>query len=147
MAEEIPIPSKTEAQSAQAASDSGTAGQSVSLNLSHAVSLCAVGLLVCFFLPWIDFLLGKPSGLDFTKQGGKFQLLWAIPIFCAFTVLAGITKSSQRVVAQLTGALPFFVLVVGLKEEGGDLLRVLGIGGYGSLALGLLLLILPRRLK
>ena len=83
-------------------------------NLSHVVSICAGGLLISFFLPWITFLFGKPSGLDFAKEGGKFLFLWSIPIFSALTIFAGVTKQSQKIIAQLTGALPFAVLGFGL---------------------------------
>jgi hypothetical protein len=144
MAEEIPTQPKADTQ---AAAVSGNENQSVSLNLSHAVNFCAAGLLVCFFLPWIDFFLGKPSGLDLAKEGGKLQILWGIPIFCVLTIFAGLTKRSQKTVAQMTGALPFIVLGVGINDQGKDLMHVLGIGAYAGLTLGLLMFILPRRLK
>jgi hypothetical protein len=121
--------------------------QSVSLSLSHAISLCAAGLLVCFFLPWVNLLLVKPSGRDLASEGGKLLLLWSIPIFSAITILAGIAKQSQKTVAQLTGALPFIFLGLGLYDEGKDLMQGLELGAYISLGLGLVLFILPRRLK
>ena len=49
-------------------------GQSVSLNTSQLVSVCAVGLIICFFLPWISFFFfGKPSGFDLAKEGAKAE--------------------------------------------------------------------------
>lgn len=121
---------------------------SVSLNLSHAINLCAAGLLICFFLPWINFFGLTPSGFDFAKhEKGKALLLWAIPIFSALTIFANITKRSPKIVAQLTGALPFAVLAYGLYQEGKDVMRVLSTGAYIGLALGLVLFTLPRRLK
>ncbi len=124
-----------------------TETQSVSLNKSHLVTFCAAGLLVCFFLPWINLLFCKPTGLDFAKDGGKGLLLWAIPIFSALTIVAGVTKRSQKHVAQFAGLLPFFALGFGLYNSGTDLMHILEVGAYGSLALGLLLIILPRGLK
>lgn len=122
--------------------------QTVSLNKSQLASICAAGLFICFFLPWVNFLLGKPSGLDFAKEGGKYILLWAIPIFSAVTVFAGITKNpNQKAVAQLTGALPFFVLGAALYDGGKDILRMLEIGAYAGLAIGLVLFLVARRLK
>ena len=147
MADQITIKPSPESESSEPPTGSGNENQSVSLNLSQAVSLCAVGLLICFFLPWISFFLGKPSGLDFAKEGGRWLLLWSIPIFCVLTIFAGITKRSQKIVAQFTGALPFFVLGFGLYHEGKDLLRVLEIGAYAGLALGLVLFFVARRLK
>jgi small-conductance mechanosensitive channel len=129
--------------------------QSVSLNTSQILSACAVGLIICFFLPWISFLfLGKPSGFDLAKEGAKAEgkafalvFLWAIPFCSIVTVLAGMVKQSQKNIAQFTGALPFAALAVALYFNGSDLLKVLEFGAYISLVLGLVLFILPRRLK
>jgi hypothetical protein len=121
---------------------------SVSFNMSQAVNICAAGLLICFFLPWIDVFLGKPSGFDFAKhEGGRALLFWSIPIFCGLTILANITKRSPKIVAQLTGTLPFAVLTYGLYHVGKDLMQLLEVGAYAGLALGLLLFILARQLK
>ncbi len=121
--------------------------QAVSLNRSHLVNICAIGLLICFFIPWINFFGLRPSGLDFAKQGGKGLLLWSIPIFCAITVFATVTKRSSKIISQLTGSLPFFVLAYGLHRESKDIIQVLGAGAWIGLVLGLALFILPRRLK
>ncbi len=121
--------------------------QSTSLNVSQAVNVCAAGLLGCFFLPWINFFLGKPSGLDFAKEGGKFLLFWAIPIFCVLTIIAGITKQSQKIIARTTGELPFLILGYGLYQMGKDVLQIIEIGGWACLALGLVLFLLSWRLK
>jgi hypothetical protein len=125
----------------------GNENQSVSINTSQLVGLCAAGLAVCFFLPWIQILFGKPSGFDFAKQGEEYLLLWSIPILSAITVIAGMAKLSQKVVAQMTGAVPFIVLGIGLYHIGKDLLKVLEIGAYAGLALGLVMFIIARRLK
>ncbi len=117
------------------------------LNLSQAVNICATGLGICFLLPWINFLGLNLSGFDFAKQGGKGLLLWSIPIFCAITIFATMTKRNAKIIGQLTGALPFFVLAYGLYQEGKDLMQVLGMGAWIGLVLGLVLFILPRRLK
>lgn len=74
-------------------------------------------------------------------------MLWSIPAFSAITVFAGMAKSSQKGVAQLAGALPFFALAYGLYNVGQDLMKIVAIGGYLSLGLGLALFILARRIK
>lgn len=116
----------------------------VSLNLSQIVSLCAAGLLVSFFLPWINFLGLKLSGFELGKSGDKGLLLWLIPVLGALVIFAGITRRSQKMVAQLVGVLPFFVLGYGIYREGKDLLQVLGMGAYIALLLGAVLFVLPR---
>src|SRR5258708_30416224 len=115
--------------------------------MSHAISFCAAGLFICFFLPWIRVFIVRPSGLDFAKEGGKCLLLWAIPIFSALTLLTAITKGNQKTLAQFTGVLPFVALGFALYHNGKDILQALEFGGYVSLALGLVLFILPRRIK
>jgi hypothetical protein len=121
--------------------------QGVRLTRSHLVSFCAAGLFICFFLPWISFWLGKPSGYDFAKGGGNAPLLWAIPILSAVTVFAGLAKKGAKLMGYITGVMPFVVLGYSLYHEGSDLLRALAIGAYLGLTLGLVLIILPFRMK
>jgi hypothetical protein len=147
MPEEITSAPKTEPTTKTLPTGSGDENQSVSLNLSHVVGFCALALLGCFFLPWLQILFARPSGFNFAQEGGKYLLLWSIPVFCVLTFFAGITKTSQRAAAQFTGMLPFCFLGVGLYSEGADLMKVLTIGAYASLVLGLLLILLPTRLK
>jgi hypothetical protein len=145
---------ETKPTNSTAESKSG-GGQSVTLNSRHLISFCAVGLIICFFLPWISFLFwGKPSGFDLAKAGSKAEgnavalvFLWAIPFCSLVTVLAGMAKQSQKNIAQFTGALPFAALSVALYFHGSNLMKALEFGAYVSLVLGLVLFILPRRLK
>lgn len=121
--------------------------QSVSMNTAQLVGLCATGLLICFFLPWVQILFGKPSGFDLARQGDHFYLFWALPFFCVVTTIAGFTKNPVKIIAQITGCLPFGILIWGLSQVGSELLKALEAGAYGSLALGVALLVLPRNIK
>lgn len=125
---------------------SETTPPSVTLSQQQIIMLCAVGLLVCFFLPWIKFMV-PISGFDMAKEGDRHLLFWLIPVFSGLTLFAVFTKRSPKIIAQLTGALPFVALVYGYTNIGKDLLQMLTFGGYLSLILGLALFILPRRLK
>ena len=69
-------------------------------------SLCALGLGMSFFLPWAHFFGAQPSGFDLQKLGDEQRLLWFIPIFCAITIVAGVTKRNQSIAGQLTSVLP-----------------------------------------
>lgn len=110
--------------------------------------LLSAGLFVCFFLPWMRiFIFGKPSGFDSAKEGGAYSLLWALPIFSAITIIAGLAKSGQQLAGVITGVLPFIVLGVGLYHIGPDLFSVLEIGAWAGLALGLATIIAASRLK
>jgi hypothetical protein len=142
MPDEITVTPKSE--SAPAAE---TAKQTVSLGRAQLVNLCAAGLGVSFFLPWASIFGGNISGFDLQKAGGEQRLLWAIPIFCAITIFAGVTKRSQQIIAQLTGVLPYVVGVYWYIRLKDDFFHVLTFGAYLSLIFGAALLILPRSQK
>lgn len=127
--------------------NSGPENQPVSLNRAQLVNLCALGLGVSFFLPWVQFFGANLSGFDLQKAGDEQRLLWIIPVFCAITIFAGITKRSQQIAGQLTGVLPFCVGGYWYSKLGSDLFHILTYGAFLSLAFGVALLILPRKSK
>jgi hypothetical protein len=143
------MPEDTITETASKSSDTPTsnAGQSVSLNASHVLGFCAIGLGICFFLPWFNIIFAKPSGFDFAKEGGVYLLLWLLPFFCILTVFAGVTNTSQQNAAVFTGIMPFVILGIGCFNFGADLLKALEFGGYAGLGLGLALIVLGASLK
>ena len=143
MADEITIKPKSESTPATAAPQN----QTVSLGRAQIVNLCAAGLGVSFFLPWANIFGANVSGFDLQKAGDEQRLLWAIPIFCLITIFAGVTKRSQQIAGQLSGALPFVVGVYWYMKLGKDMFQILTFGAYLSLAFGLVLLILARKTK
>lgn len=120
---------------------------SVTLSISHLIGLCSIGLLVAFFLPWLNLLIVRGSGFELAKQGGMALTLWAIPALSLVTFLAGMAKDGQKGMAQFTGCLPFFFLIAAVYENGADILKTFDYGAYASLAFGLALVVLPSRLK
>ena len=143
MPDEINVKPKTESTPATPA----PANQTVSLGRTQIVNLCALGLGICFFLPWANFLGVYISGFDLQKEGSGQLLLWLIPILCLITIIAGMTKCRQTIVGRLTGALPFAVGVYWYMKLGNDMFQILTFGAYLSLACGLALLILARKSK
>ena len=141
MPDEITVTPKSEP--APAATDN----QTVSLGRVHLVSLCALGLGISFFLPWAQIFGASLSGFDLQKLGDEQRLLWLIPIFCAITIFAGITKRSQKIAGQLTGALPFVVGIYWYHKLGSDLFHILTYGAVLSLIFGAALFVLPRNAK
>jgi len=141
MPDEITIKPKSESSPA----NSGPENQIASLGRTQLVNLCAAGLGVSFFLPWANFLFSTLSGFDLQKDGGGQRLLWLIPIFCAITIFAGITKRNQQIAGQLTGALPFIVGIYWYHRIGSDLFHMLTYGAYLSLIFGAALFVLPRK--
>jgi hypothetical protein len=143
MPDEITVKPKSESTPASAAPEN----QTITLGRAQLVSLCAAGLGISFFLPWANFFGANLSGFDLQKMGDEQRLLWLIPIFCAITIFAGITKRSQKIAGQLTGALPFAVGVYWYSKLGSDLFQILTYGAFLSLVFGVALFILPRKSK
>ncbi|HEV2691995.1 MAG TPA: hypothetical protein VG347_03795 [Verrucomicrobiae bacterium] len=142
MSDEVTITKKSDSQSATAPGN-----QAVSVGRAELVNLCAVGLGVSFFLPWAQFFGANLSGFDLQKMGDQHRLLWAIPVFCIVTIIAGFAKQSQKHVAQIAGALPYVVGVYWYTKLKDDLFHILTYGAFLSLAFGIALLILPRNQK
>jgi uncharacterized membrane protein len=121
--------------------------QTIAENRVQIIEFCAVGLMICFFLPWVSFLGAMPSGFDLQKFGDKYLLLWLVPIFSGITLFAAITKRGLQVIGQITGALPFIVGICWLTQIGKDLLQIMTYGAYLSLFFGAALFILARKEK
>lgn len=143
MPDEITIKPKSDSTPAPAAPEN----QTVTLNRAHLVILCAAGLGVSFFLPWVQIIGANISGFDLQKTSDQERLLWAIPIFCAITIIAGITKKSLRVAGLITGMLPFLVGGYWYPRLGNDMFHILSYGAFLSLAFGAVLLILSPNSK
>lgn len=144
MPDEITVTPKSEPESTPATE---TANQTISLGRAQLVNLCAVGLGISFFLPWANVLFGTLSGFDLQKLGNGYRLLWLIPIFCAITIFAGVTKRSQQIAARITGVLPFIALIYYFNKVGNDLMHMMTFGAYLTLGFGLALLVLPQKSK
>lgn len=143
MPDEINVRPKSESEP----TDQTTANQTVSLTRTQLTNLCAAGLGVSFFLPWANVFLGTLSGFDLQKLGEEQRLLWAIPIFCAITIFAGVTNRSQKIIGQITGALPYIVGIYWYSKLKDDLFHILTYGAFLSLVFGAALFILPRKGK
>jgi len=142
MADEMTGISKSEPESVALPA----AGETFS-SRSTFITVCATALCVCFFLPWISVFRRNVSGFDLQKIGGEQRLLWLIPICCVLTIFAGITKRSQQIAAQLSGALPFLVGIYWYLKIHDDLFNILTYGGYLSLLFGACLLVFGRNAK
>lgn len=142
MPDEITVTPKSESTPTTAQENQNASSGRVQLT-----NLCALGLGISFFLPWANFFGAHLSGFDLQKLGNEQRLLWLIPIFSAITIFAGITKRSQKIIGQLTGALPFCVGAYWYNKFGSDLTHILMYGAFLSLIFGTALFILPRKSK
>src|SRR5437016_3784313 len=107
MPEQITIKPNVELNSTP--SNSGQANENVNLNSVQLANVCAAGVGICFFLPWIQIFGYGVSPFTFQKTTSNHLFLWLIPIFSAITIFGGITKRGQSIAACLTGLLPFVV--------------------------------------
>ena len=145
MPDEITIRPKSESAAAPV---SPVQNQTAGLSWTQLANLCAAGLGVSFFLPWAHFSDGSIlSCFDLQKIDNPQKLLWSIPIFALITIVTGLTRRSQKIVGQLTGALPFGLIAYSYYKHGSDLFHILTYGAYLSLAFGAALFILSRKLK
>lgn len=142
--DQVVVKSKSESNETSASSEQEN--QAVSVTRSHALILCAIGLGISFFLPWV-VLIRPISGFDLQKLGDQHLLLWLIPVFSVITIVAGITKRNQRLAGQLTAALPFCVGIYWYNKLGDGLQHILTYGAFLSLIFGAALAIISRKLK
>lgn len=140
-------PSENESTRDEPITSERTDGDTLQLSTANVITICSIGLVVCFFLPWIDLLFAKPSGLELAKEGDPYILLWVAPVFGVITCISAVSKQQLRTIASLTGIIPFVILIIGVYNMGPDLLKRLGGGGYGGLGFGLGLLLLSLKVK
>lgn len=143
MADEITIKRKSESTPASSVPET----QTVSFGRPELIGLCAVGLGVSFFLPWANFFGSNLSGFDLQKLGDEQRLLWLIPTCCALTMVFGVKKISQRIIGEITCALPFLVGGYWYYKLGSDLFHILAYGAYLSLVFGAAMSILLKKVK
>jgi len=117
----------------------------VTLKRPQIVAVLSAGLIISFFLPWIQILGGGPSGLDFTKIGGIYTLLWLLPIVAFFAVIGGLSGKQYQTPGQLAAAITLSILCYALYHIGPDLFKALGIGGWVSIATSVILIVISRK--
>jgi hypothetical protein len=117
----------------------------LTINRPMLVSLLALGLLGCFFLPWLRFLGVGISGFTLQKEGEQALLLWITPILCAITIFSVSTPKSQGVGARMTGLSAFGILGYAVVKYGAGVLQALEVGAWLGLALGLALIVVAPR--
>ena len=109
--------------------------------MSNLSIYSAVGLIVSFFLPWVQVLGIGASGYNFSQLGSYGNLTWLIPISAGITLLLGLNGRDAKPLQWVTGLMPWALLAYALVEIGSDLFQGLAIGAYLSLLSGALLIV------
>lgn len=115
--------------------------------------LCAAGLIVFFFFPWITIGgLISISGYqipDIVKGFGQlaaiggtgktdprvylFYLIYLIPIFSALTIVFAMTDKSTKASGFIAGVAPIAALIYSLSEAGTNTFEGMAIGAWLTL--------------
>ena len=108
--------------------------------------LLAFGLLVSFFLPWIDFIFMKISIYEVLKQNdmGELSFFWLIPIFSIITILTSRFHKDLRLLTLVTGAIPYILVGIAMIKYGTDTstkdMEALSYGFYLTYIIGFILM-------
>ena len=131
--------------------------------MSKAENLCAVGLIVFFFLPWISiggFISFAGYEIPNTAKGlgqfaaamgsrtGKvdpqvylYYLIYLMPIFSVLTIIFGMAGISTKATGLIAGAVPIVALIYALSQRGLDTFEVMAIGAWLTLLTAIAMLL------
>lgn len=137
-------------------------------NFAKLEIYCALGLIICFFLPWIQMggvvsvvLKGYeiPDLADYLAKGiGQFKGLldgnsnreswvfwyytfYLIPVFSVVTIILGLIGKNVKVTGILAAIVPIGWCIYALIKIGGDLFDILTFGAYLTLGCAVLMVL------
>jgi hypothetical protein len=110
-------------------------------NWRKTETIFTVALLIALFLPWFNFGVVRMSGFRFIGQAIKFtdifNLLIPLMVLTAIMTVGTVPKTPvSKILAIGTGILPFLFFVI-LIIRGASIFRLMNIGSYLSLVIGL----------
>lgn len=85
---------------------------------SVPVVVCAVGLLVAFFMPWVQLFGFGMSGYNLGQLGSYGNYAWIIPILAGAVVLLSFLGINNRGIGALAGLVPLGAIAYGLMRLG-----------------------------
>jgi len=75
------------------------------------VTVCAVGLLAAFFMPWVSVFGTGMSGYNLGQLGSYGNYAWAIPILAGLTILISALGINNRGIGAITGIVPLAIIL------------------------------------
>ena len=105
---------------------------------SKQVVFLSAGLLVAFFLPWVQFFGLGASGYNLGQFGSYGNYVWIVPILSGGTIWVSIAGLNNRPFGLATGVVP----LIGFLYVGSQLTSELGSGWGQALSIGAHLTIL-----
>ena len=85
-------------------------------NSSKPVLVCAFGLLVAFFMPWVAGM----SGYNLGQLGSYGNYAWAIPILAGVTILLSFSGINNRGIGVIAGIVSLGVILYDLLRLAGE---------------------------
>jgi hypothetical protein len=135
---------------------------------SKVENYCAIGLLVCFFLPWLQIGetisisrkgyqipnlahdIGKGIGQFKGLLGGSentdpqvfwYYLIYLIPVFSVITIILGIMGKNVKATGFLAAAVPIGWFIYALIKLRTDLFKIMTFGAYLTLACAIIMIL------
>ena len=135
---------------------------------SKIENYCAIGLLVCFFLPWLQIGetisisrkgyqipnlahdIGKGIGQFKGLLGGSgntdprvfwYYLIYLIPVFSVITIILGIMGKNVKATGFLAAAVPIGWFIYALIKMGTDLFNIMTFGAYLTLLCAIIMIL------
>ena len=114
------------------------------MNIKKLENICAVILVIAFFLPWFSLGFISISGFNVAGIGGSSFLLWVIPLLSIGVLVSDFMDLDEKIstyIAYASGAVPLIYVLSRLFSTGGDFFEGAGIGIYLTLvaSVGMLL--------
>tara|TARA_Y100001970_G_scaffold147465_1_gene181063 strand:+ start:891 stop:1319 length:429 start_codon:yes stop_codon:yes gene_type:complete len=132
------------------------------MNFKKIENICAIVLLVAFFLPWVSVFGMSASGFSipgivsqFSQLGSSISgesasvpwqvyLVYLVPLTAVGVLVTDFLKTDEmiaRIVAILAGVVPIAGVIYMLIQGGGEVFSYLGFGAYLTIlaAIGMLL--------
>ena len=114
------------------------------MNIKKLENICAVILVIAFFLPWLSLGFMSISGFKIAGIGGASFLLWVIPLLSIGVLVSEFMDLDEKIstyIAYASGAVPLIYVLSRLISSGGEFFEAAGIGIYLTLvaSVGMLL--------
>lgn len=76
----------------------------------------AILVIAAFFMPWVGLFGFSLSGFEIAKMDDSALAVFLVPIMSFFVVIATISGSGRRLVALISGVLPFGVIIYAIVK-------------------------------
>jgi len=87
---------------------------------SKTVLACAFGLMLAFFMPWVQLFGFGMSGYNLGRLGSYGNYAWIIPILAGATIVLSFSGANNRTIGAISGIVPLGAILYGLVRIAGE---------------------------